>query len=297
MFARIAVLFAAAVMLTAPTRGYRPPVAPSVEELLRVCEEKDGWDDPAPPARLDGRVYYVGTCGITVLLVASPQGHILLDSGTETGAQLVLANIRRLGLNPRDVRWIVASHTHHDHVGGLAALQAATGALVAALPAQAAQLSSGTLPPDDPQYGLVEGFTPVSVARVLQEGVPLRLGGNQVTAFATPGHTAGSTSWVIRGCGRRHCPAVTYADSVSPVSADGYRFTDHPEWVAAFRGGMAKIAGLPCSILVTPHPSQSTLFERFAGDAPLSNPQACAFYANWGNRRLDERLAREREAQ
>lgn len=297
MFARIAFLLAAAAVLAAPARGYQPPVAPPVEELVNTCAEKDGWDDPAPPARLDGRIYYVGTCGITVLLVASPQGHVLLDSGTQTGAQLVLANIRRLGLNPRDVRWIVASHAHHDHVGGLAALQAATGALVAALPVQAAQLESGAVPPDDPQHGIIEGFTPVTVARVLREGVPLRLGGNQVTAFATPGHTAGSTSWVIRGCGRQNCPAVVYADSVSPVSADAYRFADHPEWVAAFRRGMARIATLPCSILATPHPGASQMFERLAGEAALADTQPCVDYANWGNGRLDERLARERGAQ
>lgn len=297
MFARIALLLGAGFALASTTFVPFRPVAPPVEDLLRECEEKDGWEDPAPPARIDGRVFYVGTCGITVLLVASPEGHILLDSGPEAAAPLVLANIRRLGLDPRDVRYIVASHAHFDHVGAMEALRQATGARVAALPAQAEQLRSGNLPADDPQHGETRGSPPITVDVILTDGVPLRHGGNQITPFSTPGHTSGSTSWVIRGCGRRNCPAVTYADSNSAVSADGYRFSDHPDWIAMFRRGMARIASLPCSILVTPHPGSSTLFERFAGDAPLRNPQACISYANFGNQRLDERLARERATQ
>ena len=296
MSAKTVLLALAALTLTSATPPRFAPAAPPVTALLDACEGKEGWADPAPPARIDGQVYYVGTCGITVLLVASPQGHVLIDSGPAEAAPLVLANIRRLGLDPRDVKWLLASHAHHDHVGALAALQAATGGQVAALPVQARQLSSGAVPDDDPQTGVIHGFAPVKVARVLRGGVPLRLGPNQVTAFATPGHTAGSTSFVIRGCGARTCPAVTYADSNSAVSADAYRFTDHPGWVAAFRRGLATMGTLPCSLLLTPHPSSSQLFERLAGDAPLADPAQCRRYAALGVTRLDQRLAKERAA-
>ena len=296
MSGKTVLLALAALGLTSATPPRFAPAAPPVTALLDACEGKDGWADPAPPARIDGQVYYVGTCGITVLLVASAQGHMLIDSGPAEAAPLVLANIRRLGLDPRDVKWLLASHAHHDHVGALAALQAATGAQVAALPVQAGQLASGAVPADDPQNGLIRSFAPVKVARLLREGVPLRLGPNQVTPFATPGHTAGSTSFVIRGCGAQTCPAVTYADSNSAVSADTYRFADHPAWVAAFRRGMAAMGTLPCSLLLTPHPSASQLFERLAGDAPLADPAQCRRYAALGVTRLDERLARERAA-
>ncbi len=269
------------------------PTAPPVTALLKACDQKDGWADPAPPARIDGQVYYVGTCGITVLLVASPQGHILIDAGPEEAAPLVLANIRRLGLNPHDVKWLLASHAHFDHVGGLAALQQATGAKIAALPDQTRELERGQPFPDDPQFGVIHGFTPVKVDRVLKDGVPFLLGPNRFTAFATPGHTRGSTSWVIRGCGKKACPAIAYTDSTSAVSADSYRFSDHPAWVAMFRTGVARIATLPCSINVTPHPSQSALFERLAGDAPVADPAQCKRYAASALAKLDERLAKE----
>lgn len=176
-------------------------------------------------------------------------------------------------------------------------MQAATGAQVAALPDQARELAQGTPMADDPQTGRLKGIRPVKIDRVLSDGVPLILGSNRFTAFATPGHTRGSTSWVIRGCGRKSCPAVTYADSTSAISVDGYRFTDHPQWVAQFRRGVARIGVLPCSILVTPHPSSSQLFERFAGEAPLADREQCKRYAHSALDALDERLAREAAAQ
>lgn len=296
MYARL-LLPLAALALVSATPPRPAPTPASYTELLTACEGKDGWRDPAPPVRIDGNVWYVGTCGITSLLITSPQGHVLIDSAEEEAVPLILANVRRLGFNPRDIKWLLASHTHYDHTGGHAAMQAATGAKIAALPDQARELEQGEPMGDDPQHGLIKGNRPVKVDRVLQDGVPLFLGLNRFTAFATPGHTRGSTTWVIRGCGRKVCPAVTYADSTSAISADGYRFTDHSDWVARFRTGVARIGTLPCSILVTPHPGSSTLFERFAGDAPLRNPQGCKAYSDYALGKLDERLAREKAAQ
>ena len=295
MLAKSFFVLLAAIALTSAVPA-QLPTPPPVTELLDACQDKDGWADPAPPARIDGEVYYVGTCGITVLLIASPAGHVVIDTGPAEAAPQVLANIRRLGFNPADVKWLLASHSHFDHVGGLAALKAATGAKIAALPDQARELTRGQPMRDDPQFGVNKGFAPVRVDRLLKDGVPLLVGPNRVTAFATPGHTRGSTSWVIRGCGRKICPAITYADSVSAVSADSYRFTDHPALVAMFRRGLNRMASLPCTILVTPHPDGSNLFERFSGDAPLADPKQCAAYAESGRIRLSDRLKEEAAA-
>ena len=293
---RIAIPLAAIALVSASPAPRFAPKAPPVTELLKQCDQKDGWTDPAPPAHISGHVFYVGTCGITVLLIASPAGHVLIDSGPAEAAPLVLANIRRLGLDPRDVKWLLASHSHFDHVGGTAALKAATGASVAALPAQVPELESGEPRRDDPQFGAIKGFAPVKVDRLLRDGAPLLIGPNRITAFATPGHTTGSTSWVIRACAAKSCPAITYADSTSAISADGYKFTDHPAHIAMFRSGLARIGRLPCAMLVTPHPGSSALFERFAGDAPLRDPAQCKRYAGSALSKLDERLAKDRQA-
>lgn len=290
-------LAALALLGARPAAPAPIPHPDKIAAFLKACDQKDGWRDPAPPLQIDRNVYMVGTCGIVSLLVASPKGHVLIDTAEEEAVPLVLANVRALGFNPRDIKWLLASHSHFDHAGGLAAMQAATGARIAALPVQARELRQGEPQADDPQFGLIKGIHPVPVDRELQDGVPLLIGSNRITAFATPGHTAGSTSYVIRGCGQRNCRAIVYADSASTPSAKGYRFTDHPAWIAQFRMGVARIGTLPCTVLVTPHPSQSTLFERLAGDAPLADKAQCKRYSDLALERFDERLAKELAAQ
>jgi metallo-beta-lactamase class B len=269
------------------------PEGASVEEFLDRCAEKDGWTDPAPPHRLFGNVYYVGTCGITVLLVTSDQGHVLIDSGPAEAAPLVIANIRELGFVTEDVRWIVTSHEHHDHVGGVAELQALTGAKVAASAAAKRQLETGVVDAADPQTGVLDPFAGIRVDRVMRDGETLAVGPLRLTLHETPGHAFGSTSWSWRSCEGSECRKVAFADSVSAVSNDDYRFSDHPEYVAMFRRGMDAVGGIGCDLVITPHPAASQLFERLAGEAPLADANACRNYAAFGLRNLEQRLARE----
>ncbi|MBY0422301.1 MAG: MBL fold metallo-hydrolase, partial [Parvularculaceae bacterium] len=127
--------------------------------LDRACAGRDGWSDAAPPARIFGNTYYVGTCGITALLVVSPRGHVLIDTGPADAAPSILANIRALRFDPRDVKFIVGSHEHVDHMGGFAALKAATGAHIALLAPARAVLESGTDGASDPQAGVMPKMT------------------------------------------------------------------------------------------------------------------------------------------
>ena len=288
--AAIAVLAASCVPATAQTAL---PEGVTIEQFLDQCEGKDGWSDPAPPIRLFANVYHVGTCGIVVLLVAGPEGHVLLDSATAEAAPLVAANIERLGFDLGDVEWIVTSHEHHDHVGGVAELQWLTGARLAARAEAKRALETGTLDPTDPQAGLHDPFPAARVDRELRDGEQLTLGPLAITLHATPGHALGSTSWSWRSCEGSECHRVAFADSVTAVSRDDYRFSDHPDYVAMFRRGMDAVAEIDCDLLITPHPGASTLYERLAGDAPLADEQACRNYAEFGRNNLDSRLARE----
>ncbi|MDE8650104.1 subclass B3 metallo-beta-lactamase [Novosphingobium album (ex Liu et al. 2023)] len=269
-----------------------PVPAPARPNLVAACAGRDGWSDPAPPAPVFGNVYDVGTCGITVLLITSPQGHILIDGATEEAVPSILANIRALGFRPGDIRWLLASHEHVDHAGGLAALKQATGARLAVRAEARRAFETGEPDPQDPQLGL-STFAPVKVDRVLADGEVVTLGPLALTAHATPGHTPGSTSWTWRSCEGETCHAMAYVDSLTAVSADAYRFTDHPAYVATFRRTLGQVGQLDCEILMTPHPSASALFERLAGTQPLADPAACRRYAENGRERLDARLARE----
>jgi len=263
--------------------------------LAQACEGRDGWSDPAPPARIHGNTYYVGTCGIAALLVTTPDGHALIDGATDEAAPGILANIRALGFDPRDVRVIVGSHEHIDHMGGFAALKAATGARLLVSAGARRAVETGETDPADPQSGVIDNMIPVAVDGLVQDRQPVPVGssGFVLNPVATRGHTDGGTSWTWESCEDGECVSIAYVDSLTAVSRDGYRFTDHPDRVAPFRPTFDRVAAMPCDILVTPHPSISNLFARLSGTAPLQDSAACQILADAMRLRLDTRLAQE----
>ncbi|MDE2437697.1 MAG: subclass B3 metallo-beta-lactamase [Sphingomonadales bacterium] len=289
-FLTLATLFLAAA---APPSEAASPAATTT--IAAACGTRDGWSDPAPPAHIHGHTWYVGTCGITVVLVETRAGLALFDAGPEDAAPHILANIRALGFDPRQVKWIFSTHEHFDHAGGIASLQKATGARLAVGPFAARALRTGQTEADDPQATLLKAhpMQPARVDRVLPDGGSVVLGGTRFTARATPTHSSGSTSWTWRSCEDSQCLTIAYADSISTVSSDDYRFSDHPQRVEAARAGLRTIEALPCDVLLTPHPGPSSLLERLSGKEPLITPRACVAYALKGSNGLAARLAKE----
>jgi len=294
MFARIV----AAGLLLAAAAPAPPPQALATEaqaSWARQCKDWDDWDKAGPPYLIHGQTYYVGTCGIAAILIVGPEGHTLIDSGTDAGAKVVAANIRKLGFKPADVNTLLMTHEHHDHVGGMARLQKLTGAHLVASPRAAPVLDSGIADPDDPQAMEHARFPAAHVTDVLnlKDGEARILGATELRAMATPGHTPGATSWQWKSCETEdRCLTIVYADSLTPVSSDGYRFSDHPGYLAAFRASLAKIASLDCDILLSPHPSASGMRDRLL-KGTLVDPQGCRAYAAKLSKQLEERLAKE----
>jgi len=303
MFARLLsmLLLAGCAATTPPNTVSMPSLAAanlSGASFPESCEDWDEWDKAAPPFRILGDSWYVGTCGIAAILVASPQGHVLIDSGTEAGGELILANLRRIGVDPEDVRYILASHEHFDHVGGHAILAKATGAQIIASPLAAPVLENGMVSDEDPQADAGHpAMAPVKVARMIKDGETLTLGDIAITAHATPGHTPGAMSYTWTACTSDDeppaCRRIAYVDSLSPVSADNYRFSDHPQTIAAFRTSISKVSQLPCDELLTPHPSASSMIEKLR-DGTLGSPGQCQRYAAALTSALDKRLSKER---
>jgi metallo-beta-lactamase class B len=271
----------------------RAPIETAGPRWALACKDSDDWETPAPPVRIHANTYLVGTCGISSILITGSQGQVLIDGGTEQGADLIADNIRRLGYRVEDIRFILHSHEHFDHVGGVSKLQRMSGAtLVASAPA-AKVFASGAASADDPQAGMHKPFPAANVGRLIRDGEEVRLGSLMLTAMATPGHTPGALSWRWVSCDGGVCRTIVYADSLTPVSRDDYRFSEDPAYLAAYRASIAKVAASPCEILVTPHPSASQMRERLALGKPLLDPDACRAYAAGLSRQLDERLAKE----
>ena len=292
MYAKLSALLALALTACAPVAPVK--TMSSGAALASQCQGRDGWSDPAPPAHIFANVYMVGTCGIVSLLVTSPKGHILIDGATAEAAPFIADNIRTLGFQPTDVKYLVSSHEHLDHVGGLAALKGITGARMLARAEARKSLESGISDPTDPQLAILPPFAGIKVDQIVSDGETITLGPIKMTAIATPGHAPGGTSWTWKSCEGATCYQFVFADSLGAVSADAYRFTDHPAYVAVLRATMKRVSELnPCDVLIAPHPAQSRFFERVSGKEPLADPAGCANYAKAAMERLDARLAKE----
>jgi metallo-beta-lactamase class B len=297
MFGRIVVsalaaltLLGAAPKLVRPV-PIKPPPAPA--KWAAQCEDFDEWDKPGPPFRIHGRTYYVGTCGISAILIASPDGHVLIDSGTEKGAEAVHANVAWLGFWIGDVKALLMSHEHHDHVGGMAALAKRSGATLVTTAAGEKVMRTGQPSPDDPQFGLVPTMKPVAKVYPMDSTGSVIAARSVFKPVPTPGHTPGAMTWTWESCEGKNCLTIVYADSLSAISADGYRFSDHPEYVEQFRASLYKLAALDCDILITPHPGSSAMRKRTMGGT-LVDPNACMTYAMNALERLNARLKQER---
>jgi metallo-beta-lactamase class B len=164
------------------------------------------YSQPEEAFRLVGNIYYVGAKNIASYLISTPQGHILVDTGTIEMTPVITANVEKLGFKLRDIKIMLSSHAHFDHVGGHAAMKKLTGARVMAIKQDAEALEAGK---DLSPLG-DEGWTPVKVDRVLKDGDTVALGGTTLRAVWAPGHTPGCTVWTtnVADGGRSYSVAI-----------------------------------------------------------------------------------------
>ncbi|TFW24700.1 subclass B3 metallo-beta-lactamase [Massilia arenosa] len=255
------------------------------------------WDAPQQPFKVHGNTYYVGPGGVSAVLVTSPAGHVLIDGGTGKSPQQIVPHIRQLGFKVGDIKYILISHAHFDHVGGIAELQKLSGATVVASTLAAPVLKTGKPTADDPQYAnLVDmPFAPVGTLHTVKDGEVLSVGPLKLTAHYSPGHTPGGTSWTWQSSENGKALNMVYADSVTAYGDDSFRYGGDPRWPGAKAGlehTLAMLAGLQCDILISAHPDASGLMERQAKGS-FVDTNACRAYAAKGQERLAAQLAEE----
>ena len=186
-----ALLMTAALAACTPSETVAKSYLADVPPIKQACAGRDGWGDTAPPAHVFANVYMVGTCGIVSLLITTPEGHFLIDGAVADSAPSIAENIRKLGFNPKDVRYLLSTHEHLDHVGGLAELKRITGAKYVTRAEARAAMESGVPHPTDPQLGLLPPFEGVTADVIIADGDTINVGRQKLTMIATPGHTPG----------------------------------------------------------------------------------------------------------
>lgn len=254
------------------------------------------WRQPLDGFKMIGNLYYVGTAGLSSYLITTPAGHIMIDSTLNDGVPLIKANVEKLGFKMSDVKILLSSHAHFDHVEGHAAMKRATGAEVMALGEDAAAIASGK---DNSALG-GPSWEPTPVARVLKDGDTVSLGGVTLTAHLTPGHTKGCTTWTttFQDAGQSY-PAIFVCSTTINQGVTLLKNARHPDIADAYARTFAFLKTQKPQLFFAPHPNQFGMADKLprlkAGGAnPFIDPSGYATYVARGEKVYLDQLAKER---
>ena len=229
------------------------------------------WDEPFPPHRIADHLYYVGSKGLASYLITTSKGHILINSSFERTVPIIRGNVEKLGFKFTDIKILLASHAHSDHVAGHALIKELTGARVEVMEGDAQVIASG----GKGQYLYSEGWKPCAVARVLKDGDAVTLGEATLTARHTPGHTRGCTTWTLQAADGGKLRNVVVIGS--PNVNAGYQLItnrDYPEIAEDFARTFRLLKSLPCDIFLGAHGNYYGMEAKFARlqKDPKTNP-------------------------
>ena len=210
--------------------------------VQRAADERTLWNQPFEPFRVIGNIYFVGASDLSSFLIVTPEGSFLLDGGLRETAPLIARSVMKLGFRLEDVKYLLNSHGHYDHAGGLEELRQQSGATIIASAADAPGLQSGNR--DVPS---------IVVGRTIADGESLQLGSTRMTALITPGHTRGCTTWstvatengrdyrVIFYCGTRVVSRLL-GNALYPEAATDYQHT------------FQRLRDIPADVFLAEHP-------------------------------------------
>jgi metallo-beta-lactamase class B len=216
-----------------------------------IMETLQDWSLPFEPRKIIGNIYYVGSNQISSFLIVTPAGHILLDTGHVQMLPRVRANIEKLGFKVKDVKILLNSHSHFDHCGGFAEFKRQTGAAVIASKLDGEAMMRGGK--GDFYWGDDLVYEPVEPDRIIADGERVELGGVDLTAHLTPGHTKGCTSWSMRVNEDGKNYDVLF---VCGLTASLYKLTNndkYPSIVEDVRGTLQRLRGMRADVMLAPH--------------------------------------------
>ena len=227
------------------------------------------WRQPFAAHRVVGNIYYVGTYDLASFLIVTPQGNVLINGGLADSVPLMKKSVRDLGLQWKDIRWMLTTQAHFDHVAAFAEIQRSTGAKVLATPADAVLLEDGGK--SDFHFGWQPecNYAPVKVAERLKDGQTLKLGGTEITVYLHPGHTKGSASYAIPVTegGRTYRVLIANMGTINP----GVKLLGEPNYAGIaedYAKTFARQKALGCDIFLSSHAAQYGLHRKYKpGDA------------------------------
>lgn len=273
---------------------FATPMIPAAA-FAQANDESRAMNQPVAPFHIIGNIYYVGASDITSYLIVTPAGDILLDGGFVETAPQIEANIQKLGFKLADVKFVLNSHAHLDHAGGIAEIKRVTGAKFVAMDGDVPALTAGT------------AFPTATPDRVIHDGDTVTLGGMTMTAHLTPGHTRGCTTWttVVQDSANKYNVVFVGSATVLPM----YRLIDHAGASATYPGieqdyekTFRVLRLLPCDVFLAAHGSMYSLMDKRAvmsgnqGQNPFIDPWGYQAYILRAETAFQKELQSERSA-
>jgi metallo-beta-lactamase class B len=285
-----------------------PAQAQTLSDLIAQLRTK--WNAPTEPFKIIDNVYYVGTAGLSSFLITSPGGHVLIDTGLPEATPLIKANIDKLGFKLTDIKYLLNTHAHFDHTGGLAELKKETGAQMVASAADKPLLEGGYYPGQ--QDDAVLKFPPVTVDRVVGQGdkitIPDPVGKGRakrdltLVAHMTPGHSPGCTTWTTVAREKKWNHTVVFFCSAT-VALNRLVGSDatHPGIVDDYRKTFQAARGIIADVFLAPHPEmfkmedKRPLIGKYGVNPFIKAPEFHAFLKD-AEKAFEEGLAKQKAA-
>ncbi len=255
-------------------------------------------ETPFPPHKVAGNLYYVGSVEYASYLVTTPQGHILINPSFEESVPMIEAAVTKLGFQFTDVRIILTSHAHGDHIAGCALARKKTNAKVMIMSGDEDLVRSGGV--GDFQYP-DSRFPACAVDRVLKDGEQVKLGTAVLTAVLTPGHTKGCTTWTLRVKeeGRELLAVIIGSPNVNP----GYRLVEnelYPGIADDYKKTFARLKALKADLFLGAHGAYYGLEEKYPrlgrGPNPFLDPDGYRSYVESKEQEFLGKFAAQRKA-
>lgn len=254
---------------------------------------------PFPAHRVMANVYFVGSKGLGIFLVTTPEGHILINPGLEDSVPMIRESVEKLGFRFRDIKILLISHAHFDHDAGAASIKRLTGAKYMVMDADVPVVESGGK--EDFFFGDRPGllYPATKVDRVLHDGDTVTLGGSVLTAHLTPGHTKGCTTWTmkVQEKGRSYDVVIVGSPNVN----QGYKLVNnaaYPQIAGDYEKMFAVLRSLRCDVFLGAHGSYYDMEAKYArlktrGPNPFIDPDGYKEFVTDREQAFRAELARQ----
>ena len=219
-------------------------------------------DKQFPPHKIIDNIYYIGTESLASFLITTDAGHILVNTDFERNVPTLKDSVEKLGFKFTDIKLIIGSHEHADHMEGDALAKEMSGAAVVVMQEQVPGLEA-----------MKPGGKPHPLDRIIHDGDTLTLGNETLSAHLTPGHSVGCTSWelTVNEISQDYKVVINCSVGVNP-NYQLYNNPTNPTIVEQYRYSHAKLRELKADVPLGSHPAMYSMNEKYARIGRSPNP-------------------------